>query len=446
MNIRPPGSIRQRLTWVTTLVLVGVLAGAGVALQEGMTESLRTQRQERLQTLVYALLSGAEVDAQGALHLPSRLPDPRLDLPGSGLAAQVSTPDGALLWRSPSALGLRLPPIPASDVGQWHFALLPQAQPTVWMAQLGVRWAVGDTPQHVLVFSVFEDEAVLARARQAFERTLWAWLAGSAAGAVLTLLLALRWGLRPLQTLAAEVQAIEAGAQSQIGGVYPRELNGLAQRLNTLIAQEHGRQLRYKQALDDLAHSLKTPLAVLRAAAESPHSLASTVREQVQRMDHIVVHQLGRAAALGARTGVSPLALAPLVTRVVASLHKVYADKNLLFEVNCAEDIRWPLDEGDAFEVLGNLLDNAAKWARQRVRLSAQRDPQGLTLRVEDDGPGFPDGAALPARGRRLDEQTPGHGIGLAVVQDVLHSYGGTLTLSRSSLGGAQVCVQWPRT
>lgn len=242
--------------------------------------------------------------------------------------------------------------------------------------------------------------------------------------------------------MAREVQRIEEGSQSQLEGRYPSELKGLTHNLNVLMTQERARQTRFKDALDDLAHSLKTPLAVMRASLDRPQDLPALVAQQVARMDDIVVHQLGRAGAGGAARFAPQLNLAPVVARIQASLAKVYADKTLTWDVQCAPDLRWRIDEGDAFELLGNVLDNAAKWARHEVSVQLWRQDQQLHVRVVDDGPGFADSSAeLPQRRVRLDEQVPGHGIGLAVVQDLVASHHGTLTVSRAPSGGAQVDV-----
>ncbi len=215
-----------------------------------------------------------------------------------------------------------------------------------------------------LVFSVLEDKAEFEKEMNVFRQTLWAWLGGAGLLLLLAQTLLLRWGLAPLDDVAREVQRIENGEQTGIEGRYPSEIAGLTGNLNTLIEQERARQTRYKDALDDLAHSLKTPLAVLRTALDEPAQLPAMVAQQVDRMDGIVQHQLGRAAASGAARFAPHLALAPILHRIRDSLTKVYADKGLGFTVECPPHLTWRIDEGDAFEILGNVLDNAAKWAK----------------------------------------------------------------------------------
>jgi two-component system sensor histidine kinase PhoQ len=156
-------------------------------------------------------------------------------------------------------------------------------------------------------------------------------------------------------------------------------------------------------------------------------------------MDDIVQHQLGRAAASGASRFAPYLALAPVLSRIRDSLAKVYADKDLTFSLESEPTLEWRIDEGDAFEILGNVMDNAAKWARQRVAVSARRERDRLHIRIDDDGPGFSDTTSILQLHVRGDEKVPGHGVGLAVVNDLVASHGGELKLSRSDLGGARI-------
>ncbi|MEO7938495.1 MAG: ATP-binding protein, partial [Burkholderiaceae bacterium] len=187
------------------------------------------------------------------------------------------------------------------------------------------------------------------------------------------------------------------------------------------------------------------PLSVLRSAMDEPGQLHATVAEQVQRMDDIVQHQLGRAGAGGTARFVPYLRLATILVRVRDALVKVHAGKGLTFTLDCPEDLEWRIDEGDAFEMLGNLMDNACKWARQRVTVYVRRDPQGLSVRIDDDGPGFPvDPASVLLLHVRADEKVPGHGVGLAIVNDLVASHQGSLTLSRSEWGGGRAEIVLP--
>jgi two-component system sensor histidine kinase PhoQ len=473
--VKPPLSIRARLGLGAALVLLAFLAGAGWAVQQAHADSVRAARFARLQTTVYLLMAGAELNARGSLVMPAALAEPRLSLPASGLYANIANLDNNEEWQSLSTLGLSSPPVsppppgqPSSLAspsqlsraplpfqrrlapGQWQFEVVtappagqdnaPQPRPVFLAASYAVTWSDNDRTAP-LVFSVLEDASALSRELRAFDRTLLSWLGGTALLLLLTQALLLRWGLAPLRGMAREIQRIEQGDQGKVEGRYPSELAGLTHNLNGLIDQERARQTRYKEALDDLAHSLKTPLAALRATLDEPDQLPAMVAQQVTRMDGIVMHQLGRAGASGAARLGPQLALAPIVQRIQGTLAKVYLDKNLTFTADCPPGLSWRLDEGDAFELLGNLLDNAAKWARSAVSSRVWLQDQTLCIRITDDGPGFADDQALPGRRVRLDEQVPGHGIGLAVVRDLVASHQGELRVSRAPGGGAQVDV-----
>ncbi len=437
-------SIRARLIGAGALVLVAFLAVAGVALQRAHADSVRAAHFARLQGTVYLLLAGAELDTQGALVMPPELAEPRLSLPGSGLYASVlHVPSGAA-WQSASALGLGLPFARSAAVGEWRFEDVQGERGAFLSVSYGVRWAGAGGSGVPLVLSVLENRNSLNREAVAFSRTLWGWLAGAGVLLLLAQGLLLRWGLQPLRRVAAEIARVESGEQAELQGRYPAELAGLTSNLNTLIRQERVRQTRYKEALSFLAHSLKTPLAVLRNALGQPADLPATVAQQVDRMDHIVQHQLGRAMASGAARFVPRLALAPVAQRVRDSLAKVYAAKGVQVSLDCPAGLAWRLDEGDAFELLGNLMDNAVKWAQARVQVRLWQEGAALRLRVDDDGPGFTDTQAVLQLHVRADEKVPGHGVGLAVVNDLVASHGGTLVLGRSDLGGARVDVTLP--
>ena len=446
-------SIRSRLLWGAALVLLAFLAGAGWAVQQAHADSVRAARFARLQATIYLLMAGAELNAQGALLMPVALAEPRLAVPASGLYANIANAERGEDWQSASTLGLNLPFQRQLATGEWRFETL-AATPTAGRDKSGaagaflaatyaVKWS-DQARTAALVFSVLEDKAVFDRDLAVFEGTLWRWLGGTGLLLLLTQTLLLRWGLAPLVRMTREIRHIEQGAQTRVEGRYPLELAGLTHNLNTLVDQERSRQTRYKHALDDLAHSLKTPLAVLRAALAEPDQLPTLVAQQVSRMDDIVRHQLGRAGASGASLFAPQLALAPVLKRIGDSLAKVYVDKQLVFALDCPPELRWRIDEGDAFEMLGNVLDNAAKWARRTVTARLWLEAGRLHVRVLDDGPGFGDREAVLERRVRLDEQVPGHGIGLAVVSDLVASHQGELTLSRAESGGAQLDIVLP--
>jgi two-component system, OmpR family, sensor histidine kinase PhoQ len=262
----------------------------------------------------------------------------------------------------------------------------------------------------------------------------------------------LRAVLRPLGRIETEIRAMESGRSEQLSASYPEELRGVATNLNALLRRERSRQQRYRESLANLAHSLKTPLAAIRTLLASPlepeaDRLAEIDRE-LARMDRIIGWQLRRAAAAGAGgVGLVPVAVAPVARDLATTLDKVYLHRQIHCELEIPDTARFRGAEGDLQEILGNLMDNAWKYAQSRVRCSATAsEAAGLELRVEDDGEGLdPASAALVlARGTRLDESQPGQGIGLAVVKELAESYGGSVAVEASELGGAALIVRLP--
>lgn len=446
---REPLSLRRRLLLVSATVLLGFVALTGLALDRAFRDSADTAQQARLEALLYLLMAGLDVAPDGSLLLPQQLPEPRLELPGSGLYAAISRTDLPAAdtaarppsrWQSDSALGLGLAFPEALASGERISEIRTAANGDSYrvLAQ-GVRWAIGEVPSAV-TFSVAAPLAARGADIASYRQSLWTALGLMAVALLAALLLVQRWGLRPVRRLAHRLAAMEAGEARELGGAYPRELAPLARNLDRLLERERALMERHRSALGDLAHSLKTPLALLRGAP-ADETLPELVREQAQRMDDIVQYQLQRAATAGASRFAAPLMLAPLVERLLASMDKVYAGRGLTLHSAVAADLGARIDEGDALELLGNLVDNACKWTRQQVVVDATRSEGGLLLVVEDDGPGIDDPVRVAQRGLRGDERSPGHGIGLAIVQDIALAYGGELKFARSALGGARVSV-----
>ncbi len=437
-------SLSRRVTLAAALVLAAFIVVTALALEQAFEQSARSAMRERLFAQLYLVMAAAEVDAQGELQMPPQLGEPRLNLPGSGLVARIGDERGNMLWQSPSAIGEQLPAPSGADNGE-QFGLRYMGGVERFTASLGIEWQTG-SGNLPLLFSVAESPAPFIEQMQRYRQTLWGWLGGMAVVSLLLLLAALAWGLRPLRTVAAEVRAIEDGSQEGLSRDYPRELKRLTDNINALLHHEHAQQARYKNALGDLAHSLKTPLAVLRGLEEKLGEHSPTLHEQVDRMDNIVQYQLQRAATAGRSALATPLVLQPLVERLLATLQKVYQERGLRVESTLQQGITFRGDEGDLMELLGNLLDNAFKWARSTIRISTGAEAGVVWIAVEDDGPGIEEAEAARVlqRGVRLDEATPGHGIGLPMVREIVEAYEGELKVGRSELGGANIVISLP--
>ena len=444
-------SIHLRLLIAASLVLGAFLGLTGFALDKAFRSSAEQALKDRLLASVYAILAGAEEDAQGRFKLPEVLTDPRFNMPDSGLYAEVTGKQAGFHWRSGSSVGRSLQLLQSVKPGEFHYKTVESASLGELMTiNYGVVWEDFAGNELAYVLAVAEGLGPHREQIDAFRDTLLRWLGGAA----LLLLLAqgwvLRWGLQPLRTVADELSAIESGRSDQLGGEYPRELNRLTHSINSLIRHSQARQQRYRDSLGDLAHSLKTPLAILQGLAEGPSGAAGDqahlLTEQVSRMNQIVGHQLQRAVAAGRTNLTKRLPIKPAVERIARSLEKVYREKGVVWEVEIADALGFPGDEGDLMELLGNLMDNAWKYGRGRVRICGQDTGKTLELHVEDDGPGIaPDQVRLVLeRGRRMDEQLPGQGIGLAVADDIVAAYGGELQIGVSELGGADLLLLIP--
>jgi two-component system sensor histidine kinase PhoQ len=284
-----------------------------------------------------------------------------------------------------------------------------------------------------------------------FRRELVGWFIALMLLLLVTLAALLRWVLAPVRRMEREIHAVEEGRSDTLGAGYPRELSGVASNLNALLVGERKRVTRYRDTLGNLAHSLKTPLAVMRSSL-APAQSSAGLSTEIDRMSGIIEHQLKRAAASGgALLGQAPVEVAQVAAELRGTLLRVHAGKDLSIELGIAANAQFIGDRSDLTELLGNLLDNACKWCRSRVLLRAAADDNAgprerLQIVVEDDGAGISaeDRARVLERGVRADETVPGHGLGLAMVRDTVDMYGGRLMIDTSALGGARLTLKLP--
>lgn len=429
-------SLRARLLFSAAGVLLAFVLLTALALDAADRQRAEQAVQDRLQGLIYALIGALDIDDEGAIRIDDAdLPDARLRQPDSGLTAVIAAPGGELVWHSLSTMDLKLD-VPASDVGQWRF-LPAQGPDDHFMLVFGFSWLVGEN-EALFRLALSEDARAFVQQRRAFQRSLWLSLLLAAVLLLALLLAILNWGLLPIGRLAEEVHEVEAGEREAIGEKQPDELRPLAIALNALLRNERKRQQRYRDALADLAHSLKTPLAALRG--QQGKTLNDV--EPLDRMQQLIDYQLQKAVAGAGRSFAAPVRVRPLASRLVTALSKVHAERGIVFDNRLPADFQLRMEEAELLEVLGNLLDNATRFAASRVLLSASSEDSAWLLKVEDDGPGFPgDAQSLLQRGVRADSRNPGQGIGLAVVAEIVQANGGDIQLGQSELGGACVAV-----
>jgi two-component system, OmpR family, sensor histidine kinase PhoQ len=419
-----------------------VLACAA-ALDHAFEERALQTQYDRMQGLAYALLAATEPTADGTLSLSMfRLPDSRLNNPGAGLAAALIDERGGLTWGSVS-LTDDVPLPPMVEPGEWSF----ESSDKSFVLAFGLRWANPVEGDQTYTLLLLEDRATFRKQVAGFRRTLWSWLAVAAVALLSVQGAILAWGLVPLRRLRRDLRLVEKGKHAALGGRYPQELIPLSEAINGMISTGQAQLDRHRHALGDLAHSLKTPLAVLRGMSEDdrlPADLRQQIADPVARMHTIVDHQLRRAVMAGRRTLTEPVAFRDIIEKLSRTIEKVYRDKSPRFELDIPPSLKMRIDGGDLFEMMGNLLENAVKYGRGRVRVHASRNKQGqCTIRVEDNGDGFPESPErLLGRGVRADTLTPGQGIGLGASAELVAAYRGQVQLTRSeSLGGGAVVI-----
>ena len=288
-----------------------------------------------------------------------------------------------------------------------------------------------------------------------FRAVLWQWLGGIAFILLIVQFFVLRQSLQPLRKIVQDLNEIRFAERDHLDNHYGEELKDIADTLNKLIDNERMHLRRYRNTLADLAHSLKTPLSVLMGFYGQDDLTPKDMRifkTHTLQMRQMVDYQLHKAAVKGHQTMVKPVALEPIAQQIIVSLNKVYKHKRLKVDVKFANDIKYKIEKGDLFELFGNLLDNAYHWASTQLSVSAltvnggTAPPTGIQIIIEDDGPGIAvdDLALVLKRGLKVDESMNGNGIGLAIVNEVVASYRGTLKSEQGQLGGQRWVINLP--
>ncbi len=448
-----PLSLQNRLLIMATVILTVFLGLTGLVLDRAFRSSSESAQQGRMEGQLYGLLGATELDQQGQLVMATGLADARFSRPGSGLIAQVVDGQGRQIWQSASALGLTVPVPEVLGVDVTDFQRVVVGDKNWFSYSYGIAWIDDQDEEHRYSYTVLESPLIFNQQLTGFRRALVTWLAAAALVLLAVQALVLRWSLTPLRRIEEEVHEVEKGDRKQLTEDVPRELKGLSASLNLLLANERRHLQRYRNSLSDLAHSMKTPLAVLRGLAESEKITDENrqlIENEVGRMDSIVEYQLQKAATAGRVSLTEGVAILPVLNRLLESLRKVYRDKNISYAVDVDEGAVFMGEEGDLMEAVGNLLDNASKWCESTVSINVTRTSSDTGMHhrhsfiIEDDGPGIAEEQAetLLQRGARGDTQTPGHGIGLAVVGEIVSAYGGRLKITRSDMGGAKVVVE----
>jgi two-component system sensor histidine kinase PhoQ len=447
---KTPGliSLRARQIAIASIVMAAALVGVGLVLDSANHRAAVSALEGRMESYVYLALAAMEVTGDGGIVMDQDLADPRLSQPGSGIYLRIEgDADG---WGSPSALGLQLPELPRAEPGQARFGT-PGSGLDYFTYQYGIGWQMDDQRIEPFTVSVLAHPSGLEQQTSAFRAGLWRSLTVAGMIIVLAQFVILALGFRPLRQVARDVADIESGRADRLEGPYPSELEPLVRNVNRLLETEKSNQIRVRNALDSLAHSLKTPLAVIRAGLGRDDGSPGAVQNAVDEMNRLIATRLERAGASTRRTMAEPVAVGEQLQRVIASLRKVYSQKMIATEFTMEPGLNFYGEKRDLLELMGNLLDNAFKYGKTRVRVSGgANQPQatrpGLWLMVEDDGPGIEEAQweQLLRRGVRGDERIEGHGLGLSIVMELATAYGGEVSIGRSGLGGAMITVSIP--
>jgi two-component system sensor histidine kinase PhoQ len=432
---------------VLAVLLLSVSLGlVGLALDAAFHRSSEAGLRARMESLVYLVLAATEVSAEGTLTMEDDLGDPRLGQPGSGIYASVH--GDVDRWNSGSSLGVNLPQLLPIQTGESLFSTAP-AEAGFYTYRYGISWELADGRMLPFTVTILVDPRELQPEIRAFRTGLWRSL--GLAGLILALaqMLLLTLGLRPLQRITQDISGIESGKLQRLQGRYPKELESLRRNLNRLLDTEEANQTRYRNALDSLAHSLKTPLSVIRSSLPTDTASKSAVIENaVTDMQRLIATRLQRAAASTRSSMAQAVDVETQVGRLVHSMERIYSQQLINVDVIIEPGLAFYGEQRDLLELTGNLLDNACKYGAGQVRVSAlpvdPEDPRaGIRLKVEDNGPGIEEHKREPLlqRGVRGDERVEGHGLGLAIVMEIVTAYHGEIQIEQGDLGGACVSV-----
>jgi two-component system sensor histidine kinase PhoQ len=446
-------SLRARVLLGVSAVLVVLFGVTIFALDQTFERSTDQAIEALLEAQLLGLIALADEGPDGKLTLPDETADPRFNVADSGLYAALWNSDGERVWQSLSLVGreIDLGPLPEPGERRYGDIVVPGLPPGRGLL-MGIGWEFADGRIETFALGTGVSLAPYDERQRSFHRNLIGWFVGMTAVMLIVIAILMHRVLQPVRTLERQVSDIEVGHRSALSGRYPIELRGLARNLNALIDTERRRQVRYRNTLDDLAHSLKTPLAVMRSVLGDATRAASDgdedLSQAVDRMEERVGYQLRRARASGTTgLGLEPVRIEPILRDLMTGLDKVYRGKQVAATIDAGPDVVFLGDSGDFTELAGNLIENAYKYGRQRVRVEAENDDGSLRLIVEDDGSGIPAELVeqIMLRGARADESVPGEGIGLAVAREICELYQGGIDVGASRWGGARIVATLKR-
>lgn len=437
-------SLSLRLVAAAAVWLVVMLAVGGAALALAFRNTVEHEFTQRLDAILKAMIAATEIAPDGTVTLVRPLGDTRFDQIFSGWYWEVTEPGGRQI-RSRSLWDSVITPVDGGN-GLHTRRIAGPAGEKLLVVERDLTFSGVAGPVHLLVAG---DLSEVSDGVQRFDLLLASALGLMGAGMAIAVVIQVRYGLRPLRTMAADLRAVREGARARLAERYPSEVAPLAAAMNTVLDRDTELIERARTHVGNLAHALKTPLSIISAEAEGAAD-RKVLLAQVATMRRLIEHHLGRASAVaGVGRSLGPrIKLRPVAESIAGALAKVFADRRLVIDIDVATDAAFRGHREDLEEILGNLMENACKWAKGRVRVSAREGKTELAISVEDNGPGMPPelAAEAPRRGTRLDEKSPGWGLGLSIVSDLVEVNGGEMIFSKSDLGGLSVIVRLPLT
>lgn len=429
------------------------MTAIGLATQRGFVGVAEEAQMDRLESVVLLLLASMDIDEEGRPQMPDGLAEARLGQPGSGLYAGLITASGS--WVSPSAIDSAIAP-------EWQ-DLQAEAYPysqisklaNISMYESSFLWE-GVEGERVLFHAwAAEDSDRLDSQVATFNSTLWRWMSISLFIVVAVQSLLMIVFMQPFQRLVREIGEIERGHRTDLSDRYPQELQLVSRNLNRLLDWERERGRKYRNATANLAHALKTPISAVQTKLQSQHTIdGDELLADIRQIDALLARQLERVS-IAARAISQPMVpLLPNVERVCKSIQQLQAFREgaLSISVDCDSSLSVRVDERDLTEILGNLIENAAKYGGRKIAIEASEvhdiiHGQGVRVVIHDNGSGIEPAQFehLLQRGVRGDQlaDRQGQGLGLAIVADLMDSYSGDIQLVSSVLGGAAVEIRF---
>ena len=433
-------SISARLIGIAVVTTLALLPLFGFALSRAFQASVEATFDRQLQGYLVFLAGRLESTPTGGVRFSRQPGDDRFEQLHSGWYWQLSL-DGEVQRASRSLWDETLAPPPAPDRTAVELRG-PRGKPLRGMAMAVELGGLAHPVQALVTGPREQIDAEVAP----FNRFLFGSLALLGVILVIALVVQIRWGLAPLRAMTESLHRVRSGAAPRLDVRLPSDLSTVARAMNEVLEHQERMLERGRSVAGNLAHALKTPLAAIRMKID-PGDSRHDIRGELAQIQRIVDHHLTMAAAAGRATGHARRAdLAESIEPVIAAVRMLHADRNLIIDTRLPPTIRVAVDAQDLQELVGNLLDNAAKWARSQVRITASQSGADVVLRIEDDGPGIAESEReqVLGRGLRLDEQQPGSGLGLAIVKDLATLYGLEIRLDRSERGGLLAEVRFP--